>query len=135
MRKMPLATATRIVRADLLEKHGINRAVTDETLLPYIRGCHDSGDTYEGISDSRTREAYRTVNAYAHAVPYNELIAGDIVKFSLGSTDKIIEWVVMDHPANTEHTLILRCIKNPYSSDIGGEVPVYDRHTPLTRVV
>lgn len=135
MRKMPLAAAVRTIRTDMAEAHGPNAVLIDEAILHLVREWHNAGDTYAGCSDPRTRDAYRVVNAYAHATPYTELAAGDIVKFSLGSTDKIIEWVVVDHPANTEHTLILRCIKNPYPSDIGGEVPVYDRHTPLTRVV
>lgn len=135
MRKMPLAAAVRAIRADMAEAHGPNAVLTDEAILFLVREWHKAGDVYAECSDPRTRDAYRVVNAYAHAVLYSELTAGDVVKFSLGATDKIIEWVVVDHPANTEHTLILRCIKNPYSSDIGGEVPVYDRHTPLTRVV
>lgn len=135
LRKMPLPVALRKVRRDMIAAHGETAyTATDEALLAFIRHTHDAGDTYTGLVPE-LQAPYRVANAYAHATPYSELIAGTIVCFSLGDPDRDpIEWVVLDHPANTEHTLILKCIKTPYTANIGGEVPVYDKHTPLVRV-
>ncbi len=46
--------------------------------------------------------------------PYSHIIAGEIITFGSRTT----EWVVLDHPATGNGTIMVKCIKTQYACNL-----------------